>query len=102
MEKFELRKNNVEISYKNRSEIMEGCTLNQDNQDPIIIKSFDNKDDALFELQNYTTDVRKLSGGAGSYYSITEYYIEENTYNENGEWIEGGDVLEFSEIGELK
>lgn len=51
--KYELKKNSKEISYSDRMEIMQGCTLNQEDQEPEIIKSFDNKDDALLELRNY-------------------------------------------------
>ena len=100
--KFELRKNNIEISYKNRTEIAEGCSLNQNDQDPEVIKSFEHKDDALLELQNYKTDIRELSGRAGKYYSVTEYYVEENTYDEDDEWESGGDIWEFSEMTGLE
>lgn len=96
--KYEIRKNTREISYKNRAQIKQGCTLEQDNQDPEIIKSFDDKDEALNELKLYKSDICKLSGGAGAYYAVTEYYVEENEYDKDGEWVSGGDVWEFSEI----
>lgn len=51
--KYELKKNSKEISYSDRMEIMQGCTLNQEDKESEIIKSFDNKDDALLELRNY-------------------------------------------------
>ena len=95
---FEVRKNSIEISYKNRMEITEGCTVNQDDKESEIIKQFDKKDDALIELQNYKTEIKELSGGSGKYYLVTEYYVEENTYDEDGEWESGGDVWEFSKI----
>lgn len=96
--KYEIRKNTREISYKKRAEIKEGCTLDQFDQEPEIIKTFDDKDEALIELKSYKSDIRKLSGGAGSYYLITEYYVEENEYDEDGEWVSGGDVWAFSEM----
>lgn len=96
--KYEIRKNIREISYKKRAGIRVGCTLDQDNQDPEIIKSFDDKDDALNELKSYKSDIRKLSGGAGAYYAVTEYYVEENEYDEDGEWVNGGVVWESSKI----
>lgn len=96
--KYELKKNIKEISHSDRMEIMQGCTLNQEDQESEIIKSFDNKDDALLELRNYNTEITELSGEAGKYYSISEYYIEENSYNEDCEWEEGGDIHAFSEI----
>jgi hypothetical protein len=39
-----------------------------------------------------------LSGSAGTYYLVTEYCVEENEYDEDGEWVSGGDVLEFSHM----
>lgn len=61
--KYEIRKNEREISYKNRAQIKQGCTLDQFDQEPEIIKSFDDKDEALNELKSYKSDIRKLSGG---------------------------------------
>ena len=98
MKKFELRKNSIEVSWKNRKTIKEGITTTQDDQYPEIVKSFDNLEDAKNELQKYKSNIRELSGGAGKYYLIEEYYIEENTYDKDGEWLEGGDILEFSKI----
>lgn len=95
--KYEVIKNSIEISYSNRRNIMEGCTVNQDDCDPEIIKSFDSKEDALKELQKYDTDIRKLSGGAGTYYSITEYYVEENTYDDD-KWVSSEGVCGYSKM----
>lgn len=96
--KYEIMRITREISYKDRHEIKEGCTLDQSNQEPKIIKSFDGKDEALEALKSYQSDIQKLSGGAGPYYSVTEYYVEENEYDENGDWVSGGDVWEFSKM----
>lgn len=82
----------------NKHEIKRGCTLEQDNQEPEIIQPFADKEEALEELKKYKSEVIKLSGGAGTYYSVTEYYVEENEYDEDGEWISGGDVWEFAEM----
>ena len=98
MKKFELRKNSIEVSWKNRKTIKEGITTTQDDQYPEIVSSFDNLEDAKNELQKYKSNIRELSGGAGKYYLIEEYYIEENTYDKDGEWLEGGDIWEFSKI----
>lgn len=98
MKKFEIRKDSIEVTWKNRKEIKEGVVLTSDNQEPEIIASFDNSEDAENELQKYKSSIRELSGGNGKYYLVEEYYIEENTYDEDGEWVEGGDVWEFSKI----
>lgn len=97
MNKFELKESNVEIGYKNRREIVEGCSLDID-QNPRIIKAFDNKEDAIKELQNYKTNITELSGVIGTYYDITEFYVEENIYDEDGEFISNEGIHEFSKI----
>lgn len=30
--------------------------------------------------------------------SVTEYYVEENNYDDNGDWISGGDIYGFSTL----
>ena len=97
MNKFELKQSNIEIGYKKRNEIVEGCSLDID-QDPRIIKAFDNKEDAIKELQNYKTNITELSGATGTYYSVTEFYVEENIYDKDGEFISNEGIHEFSKI----
>lgn len=94
VKKFELKKSTVEVSFANRAEIKEGCTNDQEAE---LIKPFDNEEEALKALESYESEIRELRGTAGIYYAVTEYYVEENTYI-NDEWINGGDVLEFSEM----
>lgn len=91
---FEIVRNRRELNYKKRNEIKTGCTLDQDCMSPEIVKSFKSKEDALRELKNYKSDVSK----SGGLFIVEEYYIEENTYDEDGERIEGGDIIEFSEL----
>lgn len=98
MKKFEIRRNSIEVAWKNRKEIKEGITLTADDQYPEIVVSFDTLDEAKVELQKYKSSIRELSGGAGKYYLVEEYYIEENSYDEDGDWTEGGDVWEYSKI----
>lgn len=95
MKKFELRENTREVKYKDRKEIKEGCTLYQADQYPKIINSFDSKEEALEELKSYKTEIYELSLVVGTYYSVTEYYVEENEYDEAGEWLNGGDIMSF-------
>ena len=99
---FEIKKNTIEIAYKKRKEITEGCTLTQSDQEPEVIKSFESKEDALRELNKYQSEIQIHYGNAGKFYSVTEYYVEENEYDEDGEWIGGGDVWEFSKMPEIE
>ena len=68
MIRYNLVKNTREISYKNRQEICEGCTLEQMNQEPETLKSFADKDEALEALREgadgdleFTGDVLEFS-----------------------------------------
>lgn len=99
---YELRKATCEIRYKDRKEIKEGCTLNVMDQDPEIIKPFADKDEAIGALKEYETQIWELSGSAGRYYRVTEYYIEGNEYDKDGEWRGGGEVYEMSDMEAAK
>ncbi|MBD5556838.1 MAG: hypothetical protein HDQ95_16235 [Roseburia sp.] len=99
---YELRKSTCEVRYKDRKEIKEGCTLNVTDQDPEIIKPFPDKDEAINALKGYETVIWELSGSAGRYYSVTEYYVEGNEYDEDGEWIGGGEVYAMSDMEAAK
>ena len=98
MIKFELRKNTREISYTERIEIKSGCSLNTDVQEPEIVKVFTDKDDALKELQKYISKINSFETSNGACDSVEEYYVEENEYNEDDEWISGGDIWGFSKM----
>jgi hypothetical protein len=62
-----------------------------DYQEPETIKSFDTLEDAKEELKKYQTSIRELNNGM-TYFLIEEYMVEENEYDEDGEWTAGGDV----------
>ena len=55
MKKFEIVKTTAEISWKERDEIKEGCTMY--DVDPEKIASFGTKEEAEKELKKYKTDV---------------------------------------------
>lgn len=98
MMKFELKECTREIKYKERFEIAAGCTANQDDCESKLIKSFDSKEDALEELKNYKTEINSFSSNTGTRYNVTEYFVEEAEYDEDGDWIAGGDIWGFSEM----
>lgn len=99
VKKFEIVKNTIEVK---KGEIKEGCTIDIERtvQEPEKLESFDTKEEALKALANYQSKVRELSGHLGIYYEVTEYYIEENDYDEDGEWVSGGDIHAFSKMPE--
>ena len=98
---YELRSSCIEIPYKKRNEIKQGVTFaNEHNHDqnPCIIKIFTDKDEALKALAEYKTGLHSFISSAGLRYSVTEYYIEENIYDDDNEFVEGGDIWAFSEM----
>jgi hypothetical protein len=95
MKKFEIVMRRAEISWKNRKSIKEGCTT---EGEPELIKSFDTLEEAKEELRKFQTSIRKLSNGSLSYFEIEEYMVEENDYDEDGEWESGGDIWEITKM----
>ena len=81
MKKFEIVKTTAEISWKERNEIKEGCTMY--DVDPEKIASFGTKEEAEKELKKYKTDVC----ASGSLFTVEEFSIQENEYDEDGEWM---------------
>lgn len=98
MKRFEIRKESVEINYKNRFDIKEGITLQDVDcvHNPELIEIFDTLEEAREALKKYKTSIRTFKATLGTIFLVTEYYIEENVYDEDGEWIEGGDVFDFT------
>ena len=93
---YELRWETIEVySTKN---IRQGIVASQNGDtDPQIIKTFDTKEEALTALNAYHTEIRELSHHR-RYWEVKEYYIEENTYDQDGEYVKGGDVWGISNI----
>jgi len=102
MKKFDLTKQTIEVLYKNKDQIKPGVVFDRNDLFPEIIMSFEDKDAALTELKKYKSKILELSGSLGTYYSVTEYYVQENTYDEDGKLFEESDVWEFSEMPEFK
>lgn len=96
MRKYELIERTAEIRYKDRMDIQEGCTSLEPDQK--LIKSFDSLEESKEELKKYKTSVRKFSSHSMGYFKVTEYLIEENEYDEDGELESAGDVWEYSKL----
>lgn len=96
MTKFEIKKDSIEVLWKNRKVIKEGIVIDSDNQNPELINSYDTLEEASKAIKNYNTTIRELSGSAGKYYLVEEYYIEENVYDEDGEFERCDGIWEFS------
>lgn len=61
--------------------------------EPERLGEFESLEKAEEELAKYKTEISQ----SGGLFSVTEYMIQENEYNE-GEWINGGDIWSFSKM----
>ena len=94
MTKYELFKLNNEISWKNRYGMLPGCSIDLNgSQDPEKIEEFQTKEEALEALKKYSTSVGEGSG----FFSITEYYVSEIEYDDDGVFL-NEDILEYSKM----
>ena len=98
MKKYEIRKNTAEVKYRDRFDIKKGVTLFGNDQDPEVVETFDDLSEAREALLRYETSICISNTAAGTMYSIEEYYIEENMYDEDGDWLSGGDVWDFTQM----
>lgn len=96
MTKYEIKKNYVEIKYADRMDIEPGCSAGSESDE--VLESFDSKEKAIHALKKYESSIDLLSSNAGSYFAIEEFVIEENKYDEDGDFVDGGDILEFSKM----
>lgn len=96
-EKYEIKKKCAEIPYKERNNIVQGITFGNEWGEDELIESFDSIEDARKKLNEYITSIREMSGNAGTYYLVEEYYIEYNEYYD-GKIINSGDVYDYSKM----
>lgn len=96
---YEVMEASKEFKVKDAKEINQACTSNYDDS---FIKPlnerFENKQEALEFLSNLESEVRFYEGFAIPYYKVTEFFVEENVYNECDDWLSGGDVLGYSKM----
>lgn len=93
--KYDIVQRTKEISYKNRYDIKAGCTYGGDET---TLKSYNQKEEALKELYQNASSIRELSNARGIYFDVTEYVVVENTYNQKGEFVEGGEEVDYSDM----
>lgn len=92
--KYEIKRNDCQV--RKESETEEGCTLQQRNQMPEVLESYNTLEEAREELKKYKGSVEYIKDVV-PYFQVVEYYIEQNEYDEDDEWISGGDVWDFAE-----
>lgn len=93
---YELKK--IRIELKNDKNIYKGITVdNIEDNDPEIIDVFKSKEEALKALSNKKS---QKWIGASNLIIFEEFFIEENIYNEDDEWINGRDIIDISNFQE--
>ena len=61
------------------------------------MESFDAKEAAIEALKKYSTDISEFSS-CGTVFNVTEYYVEENEYDEDGDVVICNGVWEESKM----
>ena len=96
MKKYDIVKRPVLFGYKERNEIRKNCTSFCEDEE--FIKSFDTLEEATKEFGKYKTEINTYPGKHGEIYEVIEYAIQENLYDEDGEFETYCDVAEVSEM----
>ena len=89
MNRFEIVKRTAEVKWSNRFNIIPGCT--EYDEEPEVIKTFDNLGAAIKALYQYKTEINEFSANTGTKYQVTEYAIQEIC----------GDNVEIWEVSEM-
>lgn len=103
MKKYEIRYVTAEVALKDKELIKPGMAQQYNidkngNGDTELITSYDTVEEAKTDLKNRKSSVSLTSSFSNKYYLVEEYFIEENEYDEDGEWISGGDIWGYSEM----
>lgn len=92
MKKYEIVKKSKEITWKDRKEIAEGCTM--DDAEPETIASFETLEEARKELKKYKARICEMGGMVGKLFEVEEYMIVESDDEDRGIY----DVCEISKM----
>ena len=99
MKKFDLVKASTEVKAAFAREFRPGdAVINGEKE---WMNAYDTKEEALEALSWYKNSYTLYSGGAaGSFFDVIEFAVEENEYDDDGEFVAGGDVLEFADASD--
>ena len=88
MKKYEVRTFNVETKTGTSADAQTKWA-NETNQETFLVKAFDTLEDAIACYNELSVTCRDM----GSYYLHEAKVIEVNEYDEDGEWIDGGEWI---------
>lgn len=89
MNRFEIVKRTAEVKWKDRFDIIPGCT--EYDEEPEVIGTFDNLGAAVKALYRYKTEINEFSASTGTMYQVTEFVVREIC----------GDDIETWEVSEM-
>lgn len=75
MNRFEIVKRTVEVKWNDRFDIIPGCT--EYDEEPEVIKTFDNLGSAIKALYQYKTEINEFAASTETMYQVTEYAVRE-------------------------
>lgn len=86
------------ITVKNHEEVKQGAAVNAGyrKSEPVMICA--TKEDVLQALRRYPTFIYHDVVRDHEVWGIQEYFIEKNTYDENGSVVDGGEIVGISEL----
>lgn len=94
--RFELKKTQGEV--KEKKDIFPGCAEGSPANESELVKSFGNKNDAEAALKDMTMEAEYDADR--DVWKVTDYFIEANIYDDDGEWDDGGDICDFARLPE--
>ena len=96
MKKFDAYERNAEIKYKNRNELREGCAC--DCEEPQKVAEFKTLEDAQEWLNKQSIEICEFDSAIGTIFSIKEFFIQENEYDEDNEVVDYGYIWNISKM----
>ena len=95
MKVFEIYNASTELKFNEVKKLRAGVTQEQADIYADKISVHETLEEAREMLKAYSTTIQKFP--SNRVISVNEYYIEENEYDEDGDWISGGDIWEFTQ-----
>lgn len=93
--RYDLIRTILTVDWSNRFGIYSGCAIDSiETADSMVFLPFEVKEEALMELESHPSDITK----EGSNLIVTEYFVQENEYDETGTLCGGGSILDYSQI----
>lgn len=98
MKTYEIWKCEKEFLYKEKNEIVEGCTIPDESAE--IVSTHETLAEALKALEKHSTTARTYSGGAGKYIGVTEYSVVSYDPDEFVQSVDVHAVTKMVEVNE--